>query len=93
MAQYSKLFKEFNHNYFMYIPLTIIVQSCLGSVAAMLILMGGHDLFQVVQLFLCIIFCMMYNSSIMAQLNRKIVFNFFLLSIIVNGILIALNFT
>lgn len=39
----KKLEDEFSHNYYMYIPLTIILQSCVGSIAAMFILYQGTN--------------------------------------------------
>lgn len=91
MGTYSKSFREFDRKYLMYIPLTVIFQSCLGSIAAMSILLNGNDIGHMLQLFLCICVSMMYNSAIMAQLKHKIVFNLLVLSIFVNIALLIIN--
>ena len=92
MTLYTQYYTEFQSKYMMYIPLTIILQSCIGSVAAMYILMNGLDtVSSLVQLFLCVIFCMFYNAAILAQLKGKIVFNMLILSLLFNIMFIIIN--
>jgi hypothetical protein len=92
MTLYTKYYNEFQSKYMMYIPLTIILQSCIGSVAAMYILMNGLDtISSLVQLFLCVILCMFYNAAILAQLKGKIVFNMLILSLLFNITFIIIN--
>jgi len=93
MMIYNVYLNDFKKNFLMYIPLSIILQSCLGSVAAMYLLMKAdiHD-FPFFQLGLCVIVSMAYNASIMAQLNRKIVFNLLILSLVVNTLLVIFNY-
>ncbi|MFK7749921.1 MAG: hypothetical protein AB8B65_16125 [Kordia sp.] len=92
MTLYTKYYNEFQDKYMMYIPLTIILQSCIGSIAAMYILMSGLDtISSLVQLFLCVIFCMFYNAAILAQLKGKLVFNMLILSLLSNVIFIIIN--
>jgi len=92
MTLYTKYYNEFQNKYLMYIPLTIILQSCIGSVAAMYILMTGLDtVYSLVQLFLCVIFCMFYNAAILAQLKGKMVFNMLILSLLFNSMFIIIN--
>jgi hypothetical protein len=76
----------------MYIPLTIILQSCIGAIAAMYILINGLDtISSLVQLFFCVILTSFYNAAILAQLKEKWVFNTLLLSLLVNVAFIILN--
>lgn len=92
MTLYTKYYNEFQSKYLMYIPLTIILQSCIGSIAAMYILMNGLDtVSSLVQLFLCVMFCMFYNAAILAQLKGKIVFNMLILSLLFNILFIVIN--
>ncbi|WP_034245539.1 hypothetical protein [Aquimarina atlantica] len=88
---YSKLLKDFKEMYMAYIPLMIILSSCLGSVAAMYILMQERSLSQVVQLSLCVIVCMAFNASILAQMKAKFVFNLLIASLVINTLLVLLN--
>lgn len=93
MSIYQQGFEEFKENYMMYIPLSIIFQSCLGSVSVMYILMRmDESFFSFLQLFLCVASCMLYNASIMAQLNVKIVYKLLLISVLLNTLFILINF-
>ncbi|NER14029.1 hypothetical protein GWK08_11300 [Leptobacterium flavescens] len=92
MTYYHQYLAKFRENYMMYIPLTIILQSCLGSVAAMYILQNNDRPFFLVQLFLCVCVCMFYNAAILAQLKTKIVFNLLLISLFLNTVLIVINY-
>jgi len=87
----SELILEFDANRYMYIPLTIILQSCLGSVAAMLILMNGTNLITGIELTLCVITCMFYNAALLAQLESKYTFWLLVISLIVNSLLVIVN--
>ncbi|WP_103864191.1 hypothetical protein [Aquimarina aquimarini] len=90
---YSKLLKDFKEMYMAYIPLMIILSSCLGSIAAMYILMQERSIFQVIQLSVCVIACMVFNASILAQMKPKFILNLLLFSLIINTILVVLNMT
>ncbi len=92
MNFYQKHLADFKSHYMLYAALFIIFQSCLGSIAAMFILMNATpDSFPYFQLGLCVVVTMAFNASIMAQLSPKVVFNLLLASIIINTILLAVN--
>ncbi|WOD43715.1 hypothetical protein [Hwangdonia lutea] len=92
MNFYEKSLSNFNENYILYIPLSIIFQSCVGSIAAMYILINSTiSEFYLLELTICVIVSMTYNAAIMAHLKLKWTFNLLILSLIVNIILIALN--
>ena len=74
MKVYNNLLQDFQSSYMMMIPLTIIFQSCLGSIATLYILMNKGPM-MLLQLGICIAVTMMYNASVLAQLNKKVVFN------------------
>lgn len=90
---YSKLLKDFKQMYMAYIPLMIILSSCLGSVAAMYILMQERSTLQVIELSICVIICMAFNASILAQMKPKFVLNLLIASVFINSILTIVNFT
>lgn len=91
MNLYSKYLNDFKEHYILYIPLSIILQSCIGSIAAMYILMNSNPTFHFFELTLCVVVSMAYNAAIFAQLNRKWVFNFLILTFVVNVPLIVIN--
>lgn len=92
MNFYNKSLKDFNQDYILYIPLSIIFQSCVGSIAAMYILINSKvSEFYLLELSLCVVVTMAYNAAIMAQLKHKLIFNLLILSLVVNVILFAIN--
>lgn len=87
----KSLILEFQREYYMYIPLTIILQSCIGSIAAMLILSHGTSLLTGIELTLCVITSMLYNAALLAQLKFKLSFWLLIVTLAVNSLLIVVN--
>ncbi len=80
---YHELLEEFQRARFGYATIAIIGQSCLGSAAAMFLLMSGlADLPKMGLLFLVTIFCMAFNGAVLANLNAKITFNILIISVL-----------
>ncbi|GGX28993.1 hypothetical protein [Aquimarina muelleri] len=88
---YSKILKDFKQMYMAYIPLMIIISSCLGSVAAMYILMQERSSLQVIELSVCVIVCMVFNASILAQMKPKFILNLLIASLFINSLLTIIN--
>ncbi|WP_350292880.1 hypothetical protein [uncultured Croceitalea sp.] len=91
MELYLKSLREFKSGERGYSTIFIIIQSCLGSIAAMYILINGTSIFQMLQLFMVTIICMIFNASILAQLRSKLVFNLFFISLIVSTLVLVIN--
>lgn len=91
MTIYNKQLSEFKNDYYAGATTGILVSSCLGSIAAMLILMNGHTVIDMIQLGLVVVVCMWYNASVLAQLKAKFVFNSLIASILVSTSFILLN--
>lgn len=91
MKIYNALYKDFEGLYVGYAAVAIILSSCLGAAAAMVVLMNGHDFVQMAQLFLITAVCMNYMASVLAQLKAKFVFNSLLVSLLVSSVLLLLN--
>lgn len=87
MKIYNNLLRDFQSSYMMMIPLSIVFQSCLGSIATLYIIMNKGPM-MLLQLGICIAVTMMYNASILAQLKSKSVFNLLILSVLSNILLI-----
>lgn len=91
MKLYNALYKDFEGLYVGYSAVAIILSSCLGAAAAMVILMNGHDFLQMAQLFVVVAVCMNYMASVLAQLKPKFVFNSLIFSILISTILLLIN--
>lgn len=91
MRLYNTLYKDFEELYVGYSAVAIILSSCLGSAAAMVILMNGHDLVQMIQLFLVVAVALAYNATVLAQLKPKFVFNTLIVSLLVSTVLLFVN--
>jgi hypothetical protein len=91
MELYVKNLREFKKGERGYSTIGIIIQSCLGSIAAMYILIHGAGILQMVQLFLVTMCCMGFNASVLSQRPTKVTFNLFILSIVVSTVVLILN--
>ena len=91
MNFYQKQLSEFSRDFYAGASTGIIVSSCMGSIAAMLVLMNGHDLANMIQLGLIVVVCMWFNASVLAQLKPKFVFNSLIVSLLVSTTFILLN--
>ena len=91
MKIYQSYLKEYEKGIIGYSPIAIIGQSCLGSVAAMFILMNGNSVTQMIQLFVVTILCMFYNGAILSQQKPKVSFNLLILSVISSAVFVVFN--
>ena len=91
MRLYNTLYKDFEDLYVGYSAVAIILTTCLGAAAAMVILMNGHDVVQMTQLFIVLVGAMAYMVSVLAQMKAKFVFNALILTIVLSSILLLIN--
>ncbi|CAM3968710.1 hypothetical protein [Flavobacterium weaverense] len=91
MTLYNKTLTDFNNNFIGFATLIVIGQSCLGSAAAMNILRNGTSLIQMFQLGIIVLICMLVNTSILAQMKHKVIFNLTILSVILSISLLFIN--
>ncbi|HKJ48750.1 MAG TPA: hypothetical protein VJ973_06650 [Christiangramia sp.] len=91
MNFYQKQLSEFTRDFYAGASTGIIVSSCMGSIAAMLVLMNGHGLAEMIQLGLIVVVCMWFNASVLAQLKAKFVFNSLILSLLISTSFILIN--
>ncbi|RNL77415.1 hypothetical protein ED312_21010 [Sinomicrobium pectinilyticum] len=89
MQLYQTLFSRFKEMYYASVTIGIIASSCAGSVAAMLILMNGYGMWHMLQLFLIVAVAMTYNTTVLAQLRPRFVFNTLLISLSASIVVIA----
>jgi hypothetical protein len=71
--------------------ISILGLSCLGGIAAMLILINGNSLGQMIQLFLAVVACAGFNGSVLSQLKPSFIFKYLIVSVIVCTFIIIAN--
>ncbi|GAB5400847.1 MAG: hypothetical protein Aureis2KO_24320 [Aureisphaera sp.] len=91
-ALYNKMSRDWNENFMLYAALSIIVSTCLGSMAVMAIFTHGNALLQMLQIFVVVAVCNALVASIISVQKPKIVLNLLIVSLVVCTILAALNF-
>jgi hypothetical protein len=91
MTLYNTTFERFNQNFIGSATLSILVQSCLGGTAAMSILANGTSIVQMIQLAIIVFVCIIANTSILAQMKHKFIFNSVIISAISSIFFIVLN--
>lgn len=91
MTLYQTTFENFNKNYMGSAAMAVIGQSCLGGAAAMYVLANGTSITQMIQLAIIVLACVFANTSILAQMKHKMVFNLIILSAFISIALILLN--
>jgi hypothetical protein len=91
MTLYKKTFENFEKNFIGSSTMAVIGQSCLGAAAVMYILSNGTSILQMTQLTIIVLICMLVNTSILAQMNHKLVFNLIITSALCSALLIFLN--
>lgn len=92
MSTYEKYFDEFERLFFANCAIAVLVQSCVGGIAAMAILENGNSIINMVQLFVVVMMSVGFNGSILSQQKPKTIYNLLLASIAVNLILAIVNF-
>ena len=84
----TKAYRYFSGSYYQLIPLTIIIQACLGSAVVYFLLQGIPTFWDMVQLFVCVAATNMYLGAILGQIHVKKVFALFIIGLITNLILL-----
>lgn len=88
---YNSILDEFKSKQMGYAAIAILGQSCIGSIAVMLLMM--HEMpreIKFIFLFLITIFCMFFNAAVLSQQKSKTVFNLLIISVVLSsGIIIA----
>lgn len=92
MGLYKRILSDFKQLFLGYETLVIIPQSCLGGAVAALILMNSaQGTWQFVELFLAVAVAMWYNTTVLADMKPRFVFNSLLISLGVNLVLLIVN--
>lgn len=88
LAHYNKIIDELEGVYFGFISMAIAIGSALGGISVMYLLENHAPLWEMA---IGISFSLANNIIAILQLHARWVLDFFLLNLIVNGILILIN--
>ncbi|WP_194850320.1 hypothetical protein [Nonlabens antarcticus] len=91
---YNSFMEEYRSGSVAYATISLLGQSCLASVAAMVLLMnpsGFSRPVQMIELFLVTIFCMGFNASVLSQQKEKFQVNLLIVSVLVSLTVICLH--
>ena len=88
LKRYNDLIEDLNFSQFGLISMSILIGSIMGGIAAMFVFQAGAPLWQFI---VGLIFTMANLVASIAQAPTKWVFNLFVLSLIVNTLLIVAN--
>lgn len=88
LGSYGKLIEKLNFSYFGLISMTILIGSIIGGIAASVILSNDAPIWQ---LGVCAAVSMANNTAGIGQAPTKWVANLFIVSLVVNTLLIVAN--
>jgi hypothetical protein len=91
MTLYQTTFENFNKNYMGSAAMAVIGQSCLGGAAAMYVLANGTSIIQMLQLAIIVLACVFANTSILAQMKHKMIFNLIITCVLLSVFFIMVN--
>ncbi|WP_294823398.1 hypothetical protein [uncultured Flavobacterium sp.] len=91
MSYYQKNLQGYTRGFMGFNALAVMVQSCIGGIAAMLVLQNGSSPAQMLQLFFVVILASGFNGAVLSQQKPKLVFDLLLLSVIGNSLIALVN--
>jgi hypothetical protein len=91
MSTYQFFYNRFQRDFFGCTTTGVLVQSIVGAISAMYVLMHGTSTAQMMQLFCVVACCMLYNGAVLSQQKPKTIFNILLISITVNTLIAVIN--
>lgn len=91
MSTYQNLLSTYKNGYYGFTTMSVMVQSCLGGLTAMFILINGNTPLQMIQLFFTVVLCSAFNGAVLSQMSQKLVFNLLIASVVVNTLLLVIN--
>ena len=92
MSAYENVYQQFEKGFLGSCALGILVQSCLGGIAAMAILSHGTGILQMIELFVVVMACLAFNGSVISVRPARTTFNLLLLGLVVCGVIAVANF-
>lgn len=91
MSLYKKIYDLFCEEYLMYAMIGVLISSCLGAGASMLVLHQGHGFAEMFQVALLVTVCMGFNATILSDRKRKLIFNWLIASVITSLVILLIH--
>ncbi len=91
MSIYQHSIRRIEQGIFGFVAAGVLAQSCLGSIASMLILQNGISLPQMFQLFIAVAVTMTFNGAVLSNQKANVLLPLLIISAIVNSILAIIN--
>lgn len=91
MATFQTYAKNYERGLMGNNTLSILGLSCLGGIAAMLVLMNGTSILQMLQLFLVVVACAGFNGAVLSQLKPSFIFKYLIFSVVTCILVIFTN--
>ncbi len=91
MGTFQKYADNYERGFMGFSTISVLAQSCLGGIAAMLILMNGTSLQQMVQLFFVVVSCSLFNGSVLSQQKPKLIFKILIFTVLLCTVIGAIN--
>ncbi|MEK9614207.1 MAG: hypothetical protein VW080_09840 [Flavobacteriaceae bacterium] len=89
MKIYSTLQRFYLSKYYLFVPASIIILACIGSMVAYYLTQDGMELTNFILLFLSVVGAMAYLTAVLGQLPRKKTFAFFFFGLLLEiGLLV-----
>lgn len=91
MSYYQKNLEAYRRGAMGFNALAVMVQSCIGGIAAMTVLQNGSSPAQMIQLFFVVIFSSAFNGAVLSQQKPKLLFDLLILSVVGNTAIALFN--
>ncbi|MBF0694204.1 MAG: hypothetical protein IR153_04005 [Flavobacterium sp.] len=91
MSTYEAFYGKFERNIMGFTATGVLVQAIVGGIAAMYVLMNGTSIRQMMQLFVVVACCMIFNGAVLSQQKPRVVYNLLIVSLVANFIITMIN--
>ncbi|MCY4560869.1 MAG: hypothetical protein OXC03_00850 [Flavobacteriaceae bacterium] len=89
---YNHLLKVYIQNYYLLLPISIILISCIGAFGTLILSMEGMNLINVLHLLVVVVLAMIYLVGVIGQLPRERSFFLLYFGVVFELILVAYHF-
>lgn len=86
---YFKLKKIYVQNYYLLLPISIILIACIGAFGTLLLSMEGMNVVNVIQLLIVVLMAMIYLVGVIGQLPKEQSFFLLYIGVIVEILLVV----
>jgi hypothetical protein len=91
MKLYKAIERFYLGKFYLVVPASIIILSCIGSLAVYYITKKGMSVVNFTQMLLCVLGSMAYLTTVLGQSPRKTTFQFFVFGLVLEVVMLVLN--